>query len=72
MSESLAVQTCFDNILSPSPSCSVCKSTDGVIPLGDGFICSFHLADAVSIAANDVWPGDVTYNLNLERFLIWG
>ena len=72
MSESIAVQASLELPPPDSQSCAICGARGPVWPLGDGHICTDHLAFAVSLAANDVFAGDVTYNENFERFLIWG
>ena len=52
-------------------TCAFCTEQDSVYILGDSLICTEHLAHAVSMAANDIWAGQVSYTKQIEDLLIW-
>lgn len=54
------------------PSCGLCGDLESLYGVGVGFLCMDCIAFAVSLAASDLWPADVTYTAAFERFLIYG
>lgn len=52
-----------------SPQCAFCAEPGTIYHFGESYICDFHLASAVSMVANDTWPGAVSYTREVEDFL---
>ena len=50
--------------------CAHCSESVNVYQMGDQWICADHLAAAVSMAANDVWPDMVRYSREFEKVLL--
>ena len=54
----------------PSPAtCAFCGGHD-VYQMDDKWICTDHIGAVVSLAANDVFSGDVHYSKEFERVLL--
>ena len=67
--ERVAAQS--DPLSTPNPTqdtteCGQCGTGDGLYSLGVGMICLGCIGAAVSMAANDLWPGGVTYSREFE------
>ena len=54
-----------------STKCGLCGALVDVYQLGDGRgICTDHIGLVVSLAANDLYPGDVSYTRTFENVLM--
>ena len=68
--ERVAAQS--DPLSTPNPDfedtteCAQCGSGDRLYSLGVGMICLGCIGAAVSMAANDLWPGGVSYSREFE------
>ena len=51
--------------------CVFCSETQRLYRMAGKWICLDHIAFTVSLAANDIWPGAVSYTREFEDFLIW-
>ena len=52
-------------------TCAFCTEHVNVYFLAGRLICTDHLAAAVSLASNDVWPHAVSYSKEIEDLLLW-
>ena len=50
--------------------CAYCLDDRDVYQMGDKWICTDHLAAAVSMAANDIWPDAVSYSREFEKAVL--
>ena len=50
-------------------TCGTCKAVEDLYTLGSGFLCLGCIGAAVSVAANDIWPGSVRYDKAFEDSL---
>ena len=50
--------------------CAYCLDDRDVYQMGDKWICTYHLAAAVSMAANDIFSGDVHYSAAFEKAVL--
>ena len=51
--------------------CAFCEEDGNVYAVGDKWICIEHLVQTVSLAANDIFVGEVTYSKSFENVLLW-
>ena len=55
----------------PTPAtCGTCKAVEGLYELGSGFLCVGCIGAAVSMAANDIFSGDVHYSAEFEKAVL--
>ena len=55
----------------PTPAtCGTCKAVEDLYTLGSGFLCVGCIGEAVSMAANDLFSGEVTYSKAFETAVL--
>ena len=55
----------------PTPAtCGTCKAVEGLYELGSAFLCVGCIGAAVSMAANDIFSGDVHYTKAFETAVL--
>ena len=59
-----------ESITDEPPSCAFCEDERDVYRLDDKWICVDHIGRVVSMAANDVFSGDVHYNKAFEAAVL--
>ena len=58
--------------LRPVTQCAFCQEDGNVYRLGDGsWICVEHIGLVVTLAANDIFVGEVSYTKAFENVLLW-
>ena len=51
--------------------CAICGQSEGLYTVGGAYLCLDHIAEAVAMAATDIWPDAVSYSREFEDVLLW-
>ena len=59
-----------ESITNEALTCGLCGVEKDLHILASGFLCVSCIGAAVSMAANDLWPGSVRYDLTFETAVL--